>query len=585
VRHVSAFGDASRSSQGFGTAQFRPCVYGYGWAPARLVDLLYCRRNPDSRDRKDGTSFVAEALNGVAAGTSRKPLLLLEEAVHLLRRAPAGIWASHLAGSAPFALGLLFFWNAVTNPRMSSGDMAAASLGMALLLVWMSCCRAVFAMRLRNLVSGSQNPAWTLAQLGSLISRQCILASTKLIALPFGVLILFPLANLVAFYRYAAVVEHGKARKLAGIGQGQSWTILLLLQFLGLVVLINVGIALAVLPHLVRKLTGYESSFTRSGVFYILNPLFGLVVMAVTWIIFDPFVQAVYTLRSFHLESLETGEDLRVALRRIRAALTHAAAAWILLLPAAIPSASAAIPREQLEQSIQEAMRAPEYDWRLPPKPAESGKSWLVEMVDRVIAQFRSFGASISEAIDRAIRWLMKQLGGKMPEPAGGAPPRALHGGIYVAIAVTAAVVAILVWRALRRRAAKPQPLATDSAAATPLDAEELSPDRLPEEQWISLAEQCLREENFRLALRALYLANLAWLGRREFLTLHAGKTNREYEAELRRRGRAIPEAHSLFAMNIAVFERAWYGTRAVSAGDIGEFRSRIDQMKRLEAA
>jgi len=534
---------------------------------------------------------VAQPLTGAIRdpGEARSPILLLEQAVHLLRQAPAGVWACHFAGSAPFALALLFYWNSVTNPRTSSATTAGVFFGMALLLVWMNCCRASFAIRLRSLVRGSPDLPWTPARVGRLLSTQPILAGSKLMVLPLSALVVFPLAGIVAFYRYAAVLEpadtFGKGRKLAAIEQSQSWTLLLLLQFLGLVVLVNVALALAILPHIVRVLTGYESAFTRSGIFYILNPLFAMVVLTVTWMVFDPFVQAVYTVRCVHLESLETGDDLRAGIRRIRAALAHSAVACVLALLAAGLCAHAAVPRDRLEQSIQQAVQSPEYDWRLPPKPAAAGKPWLVDMVDRMLAQLRSVTESIGRAIDRAVRWLMKQLGGKPPEPRPGAPPAGLHGGLYLLIALTLAAAGVFVWRALRPRAGKPQPVAGDGAAAVPLDAEELSPDRLPEEQWISLAEQCLREEKFRLALRAFYLANLAWLGRRELLTLDSGKTNREYETEMRRRGRMIPEAHGLFSANIAVFERAWYGTRAVSGGDVGEFRSRVEQMKRLVTA
>jgi hypothetical protein len=120
-------------------------------------------------------------------------------------------------------------------------------------------------------------------------------------------------------------------------------------------------------------------------------------------------------------------------------------------------------------------------------------------------------------------------------------------------------------------------------AAALPairLDAEDLTADRLPEDGWLELAARSIEEGNFRFALRAYYLANLAWLGRQEFLTIHPGKTNREYELELRRRARAFVDARQQFAANIAAFERAWYGQHAVSAEDAAEFRGRIESIK-----
>jgi hypothetical protein len=123
-------------------------------------------------------------------------------------------------------------------------------------------------------------------------------------------------------------------------------------------------------------------------------------------------------------------------------------------------------------------------------------------------------------------------------------------------------------------------------AGAVPvrLEDEHVTPDRLPEDQWIEMAERCLLEQDYLLALRAFYLANLAWLGRREWIAIHAGKTNREYEGDLRRRARGLAEARGLFSQNIAAFERAWYGLHEVAADDVEMFRERNGRMKTLLA-
>ncbi len=94
------------------------------------------------------------------------------------------------------------------------------------------------------------------------------------------------------------------------------------------------------------------------------------------------------------------------------------------------------------------------------------------------------------------------------------------------------------------------------------------------------MAIECLRQENYRLALRAFYLANLAWLGQRGFIAIHAGKTNREYELELRRKARQFAEARGLFGDNVSAFEAAWYGMHEVSGESVAEFR---DEARRNE--
>ncbi len=77
------------------------------------------------------------------------------------------------------------------------------------------------------------------------------------------------------------------------------------------------------------------------------------------------------------------------------------------------------------------------------------------------------------------------------------------------------------------------------------------------------------------------YLANLAWLGQAGLLTIHPGKTNREFELELRRKARTSPEARVQFSANVAAYERTWFGMHEVSLETIEAFRERAASMKR----
>ena len=129
-----------------------------------------------------------------------------------------------------------------------------------------------------------------------LISVQSLTCGTKLVVLPLAALIVFPLPAVVAFYRNVAVLADragpeprgtfARARQLARFQPEQSWLLLPLTLFLGLVVGLNVLAAIGALPQLVRILTGYESTFSRSGLFFVLNPMFLMIVLAVTWLLF-----------------------------------------------------------------------------------------------------------------------------------------------------------------------------------------------------------------------------------------------------------------------------------------------------------
>ena len=82
------------------------------------------------------------------------------------------------------------------------------------------------------------------------------------------------------------------------------------------------------------------------------------------------------------------------------------------------------------------------------------------------------------------------------------------------------------------------------------------------------------------MALRALYLASLAYLGERELIRIHRAKSNRDYQRELGRRARAAPELSEVFGRNLAVFESSWYGRMEVGPDAIEAFVANLDRMK-----
>jgi LPXTG-motif cell wall-anchored protein len=509
---------------------------------------------------------------------------LLEEAVHLLRRTPRTALLCHVLGAMPLALALLLFWNDVNNPHTSDATVGRDSMVLALLVVWMNCWRSIFAGRLRRQLTASTDSAWTWNRAWNLFAGQAFLGATKLVLLPLSAATIFAFAWTVAFYRSATaladradldpVLLMARARQLAGFDKRQSWLILPIIGFLWMLFTANLALTLAFLPQLIHTLTGYESQFSRSGGYYIFTPLFFWATLAISWMIFDPFIQAVYCLRTFYAESVSTGEDIRAGLRT----LTAAVALLLVLLPI---HAFANVPPQQLEQSVRHAMQSSEYDWRLPvPKEAApEGVPWLVRVTNRLIDSLKSIFQAIGKAIDAFLDWLRSlfQIAG---EPKAGALPKTgLHWSLYVMIALVLAAAGWIAWRRRWFVRAKPKS-AAPVLEAVRLDAEDLTADRLPEDGWLELAAHMMKEENFRFALRAYYLANLAYLGRSQFLTIDSGKTNREYELELRRKARGFADARQQFAANIVAFERAWYGQHDVSANDATEFRQRIESMR-----
>jgi hypothetical protein len=506
----------------------------------------------------------------------------VESSVALLREAGFRGLALHWTGSVPFAFALLLFWTTITGRRVSDVACAAAALCMTALLVWMNCWRAAFAIRLRRRLNGDL--AHTAAAAANIFRNQAAAAGWKLVLLPLAAVAMLPLAWTVAFFRGLAACSDlrppdalSRARKLAGFEAKANWTGLGILLLLGLAVFVNVAVAMVMLPQLVKALTGYESTFARAGGHFVLNRLFFLAAGTITWLAIDPLVQAFYCVHCFRAESRETGADLRARLRALRAA-ARTSAALVFLAVCAVPAANA-VTAPDLDRSIGRTLQAREYDWRLPDdKAAGRRQSWFVAATDRLVEEARRLLRTIGRLLDRLIRWLLARPSAPLPEAA---PPRGgLTRGVGALIALAAIALVVLLRFGLRRRAAAAGP--PPPRAAIDLQDETLTADRLPEDEWCRLAEECLGRGDFRAALRALYLGNLAWLHALELIALHPGKTNREYEREMRRRARTTAGAPPLLTANIDAFERSWYGRHAAAAADVGQFRDRLRRMKEL---
>src|SRR6266849_8204047 len=104
-------------------------------------------------------------------------LELIEQALHLLRTAPAITFAIYYLGSLPFMLGLLYFWADMGRSPFAYQHLAGASLGVSVLFLWMKFCHAIFARNMRALISGHpvRSPAFRRSGLGRLVIPQAVL--------------------------------------------------------------------------------------------------------------------------------------------------------------------------------------------------------------------------------------------------------------------------------------------------------------------------------------------------------------------------------------------------------------------------
>ena len=96
---------------------------------------------------------------------------------------------------------------------------------------------------------------------------------------------------------------------------------------------------------------------------------------------------------------------------------------------------------------------------------------------------------------------------------------------------------------------------------------ESVGADQLPEDGWTKMAHELLARGEFRLALRAFYLASLAHLAERNLISLARFKSNHDYERELTRRAHAFPALLELFEETVSAFDRVGYSPHALDGG------------------
>ena len=124
----------------------------------------------------------------------RATLDLMEEAAQLLRSTPLAVFGWYLFGTLPFLLGLLYFWTDMSWSALAYQHRAEASLGVALLFVWMKCAQSVFAGKLRARLARVPDDRITVSRLISIAFHQAIVQPSKLLVLPAALLATLPFA-------------------------------------------------------------------------------------------------------------------------------------------------------------------------------------------------------------------------------------------------------------------------------------------------------------------------------------------------------------------------------------------------------
>ena len=523
------------------------------------------------------------------AGVVPGAIELIEESIHLLREAPKAVLAVYFAGCALFVLGFLFFWAYVTWFTPPLAMMAWSACGLTLLFAVMKTAQADFCQRLMAIRLDAAPPGYSLRRLAGIAAGQMRIHAWGLIVLPIVTVLLIPFGWVYAYYQNASVLSaeedaHRLASEQAKIWPAQNHLGLLLIFVLFLAALVNIAGVFLGIPWFANKVLGIDSTFGISG-WGSANSTFFASVVCLSWLATDPVVKAFYVLRVFYGRARTTGEDLRVELQKARAApgLRRLAAMIILLCACSVaapmarcaeaPAARAAVSPEKLDASIDEVMAGRDFQWRLrQPAAAEDSQADgpIKSFVRKGFAIMRAMGDSLGRLWKRIARWFDDIFPSTNPaenkSAAASAGTSALRVLLYLFAAAIVVFVGVVVYLMATRGRAERRPAiaAKEVAPASPDLADESShAGQLATEEWIELARTQLARGEWRLGLRALYLATLARLAADGLVSLAKSKTNLDYEREVRRRSLGRHEIPELFARRRSVFEDVWYGQLA----------------------
>jgi hypothetical protein len=544
----------------------------------------------------------------------RSTIRILEEAVHLLRLSPGHLLAYYYAGSLPFILGLLYFWGDMSRSAFAADYCAIASLGLALLFIWMKSWQAVFATQIKAQLDNQTATCFSFRRILSVVANQSLLHASGFLVLPLAAIVMMPFGWCFAFYQNATVLEDRQYQDLSALcrrswRQAKLWrkqnhVLLTVFLFFGVIVFLNLAITLFILPYLLKTFFGFESVFTLSGLDS-LNTTFLATTIGITYLCMDPLVKTAYTLRCYYGEALTSGADIRNQLNRLvqrRNAMAILTVLALAISPATVIAAaphetvsslvaSAADPFtvEALDESIEQVLRQREFTWRMPRQskikedqkrsgPVTSAFQWAWRMIAKGLKTLWGWVESLFEWL---VDLLPKRALGK--KAAGTTWPNSLRVVLIVLLSLAALILLYFIGRIWQRRRLKPTPVTGEAVLITPeLTDDDLKADELPANRWLAMAKDLLEKGSVRLAMRALYLATLAHLAEHDMIRIEAYKSNLDYKRELERRAHGNPELLTAFATVVTLLEKVWYGMHKIPQQEIDAFTKTQQRIMRF---
>lgn len=520
---------------------------------------------------------------------------LLEDGVALLRTAGLAAVAMYLIGTVPLVMSLLAMWGLFARTRATGTDLASCSLAIALSLIWAKCWKNRSAAMLLEELGDRDDAPWTLFRRTRFAGTQAMGAAVTTPLMLVSIALVLPLIWVWPFCHYLTILLDG--RRTFHQAWRQAWRrscthavtnagwVLFVVPFMGLILLVNLIVIGAFLPVLVEMLLAMDTPLSRwKG--WSSSPTWLGICLVLCWLAIDGTLHSGLTIHTFRDQARASGVDLLAAVRRFgaKAAMLVLAVAGAAMVAVPAPALAqqvggGGVEPGQVDDAIEDVFRQRKYGWRKQ-RSAESDATFLddlnewMEEQKQAIAQWweEVFGSDEEEPAEPDVEYGGDRNGTQPPSGEG------LISLIqWLTVILLVAAIGAAAWVVVKRMRDKPVEAAGTPALAAAdepdVSDETVTADQLPEDDWLALARRLEEEGKPRLALRALFLSDLAHLARRDLLDLAKHKSNRDYLRELQRRSRYEPSRPAAMERNTRLFERCWYGRHAATPELLTEFR------------
>ena len=401
-----------------------------------------------------------------AADKAARPLsafLLVDEAVQLVRRVPLTTLALYYVGSIPFIVGVLIFWASMSQSGVAYRVLPVASLGLALLFIWMKACQALYSSQLHSFLLDEPLRLWSWRRCGRVLANQAALHATSVFVLPVAIVLLFPLGWVYAAYQSATVLDNGEERdsrklvqnaiEMAKLWPGQNHLVIWLLSpmlmcsagvfALGLVpflqsvdspliatmgmfyaflfslatvllspvatmMALNIVSMIFMVTTMLPGMAGFRGTFIDNP-FLLINTTLIALTIGLLYLLLDPVLKSAYVLRCYYGQSLRTGADVRTQLRRARRRpLGIAVLIALVVLGGVATSASAqeveevagaSIVAGDLSEALDRELAKGAYTWRMPRETAPPSDNLFLLTLQEIATMFTEVFTTVLDCI------------------------------------------------------------------------------------------------------------------------------------------------------------------------------------------